>query len=137
MGEQQGEDERMQRGRFTFDNYLGMVLFALLWESLAYAFLILLGPQIHSCFCPADVPSCCTPALFLPPWPQVYLLASLAVLTLSLVVVLVGIILGRTRRTTVDANVVYALMLCPFLTLVFLGVVASIVSLLALTVWPA
>jgi hypothetical protein len=59
----------------------------------------------------------------------------LVLLAISLPVSMAGIILGRQRRTRVDANLVYALELCPFLTLVFLGVVACIVYSLGLTAW--
>jgi hypothetical protein len=60
----------------------------------------------------------------------VYAVIVTVTLTISLLVALSGIILGRTRRMTIDANLVYALELCPFLTLVFLGVVASILAVL-------
>jgi hypothetical protein len=53
----------------------------------------------------------------------------IVLLGISMLVAIVGIILRRTRRSTIDVYLVYALELCPFLTLVFLGVVGSIVYL--------
>ena len=124
-GWQQAKDESMRR-RFSFDNYLGMVLFAMIGVCFLCGNILLLGPQIHQCMCPVNVPSCCTPPLLQPTWLRVYAVVFVAVLTMSLLVALMGIILGRKQQTTVDANLVYALQLCPFLTLVFLGVVTSI-----------
>jgi len=131
------------RRRFSFDNYLGMILFALLgegfWWVLIFAFL--LAP--HMIFCGCDVETkpvtgwgCCGQQQV--PWPiQAYPILFIVLLAISLLVSLAGIFLGRSRRTTIDANLVYALELCPFLMLVFLGVVASIVYSLGFTAWWA
>ena len=129
------------RRRFAFDNYLGMTLFALLgegfWWVLIFAFL--LAPRMPFCGCPVETRpptgwGCCGQ---LPvPWPiQAYPVLFMVLMGMSLLVSLVGIILGRTRRTRVGANLVYALKLCPFLMLVFLGVVACIVFSLGFTAW--
>lgn len=119
--------------RFSFDNYLGMVLLAMVCVCFMCSSSILLGPQVHACMCPVNVPPCCTPPFLQPTWLRVYAVVFIAVLTMSLLVALMGIIMGRRRQTTVDTNLVYALTLCPFLTLVFLGVVTSILFVVVST----
>ena len=124
--------------RFSFDNYLGMVLFALLCTCFLYAVAIWLGPGIHACFCPerlvgaASSPGwgCCG-LLPEPGVMQALPTIFIVLLALSLLVAVVGIILGRTRRTTIDMYLVYGLELCPFLTLVFVGIVGCIVFLIS------
>ena len=128
------------QGRFSFDNYLGMTLFALLAEGFWWVliFVFLLAPRLVFCGCPVETKpvtgwGCCGQPV---PWLiQAYPILFLVFLAISLPVSIAGIILGRKRRTTVDANLVYALQLCPFLMLVFLGVVACIVYSLGLTAW--
>jgi hypothetical protein len=127
----------MQR-RFSFDSYLGMVLFALLCTCLLGAAVILLGPQIDDCFCgvepvksaPNTVWVCCRqepePGLL-----RVYPILFIVLLGISVLVAVAGIVLGRTRRARMDVHLLYTLELCPFLTLIFLGVVGSIVYLYA------
>jgi hypothetical protein len=55
----------------------------------------------------------------------------IVLLAISLLVAVAGIILGRARQTTMDVYLVYALELCPSLTLVFLGIVGCIVFLIS------
>jgi hypothetical protein len=122
----------MQR-RFTFDNYLGMALFAVLCTCVLFATAILLGPQIHACFCPMRLVGESSPGwgccgqLPVPGVIQAFPILCAALLGISLLVAALGIVLGQTRRTTIDLCLVYALELCPVLTLVFLGVVGCIV----------
>ena len=131
------------RTRFSFDSYLGMILFALLGEGFWWVlmFVFFLAPHMPICGCPAETRpvtgwGCCGQ---LPvPWPvQAYPILFMVLLGMSLFVSLVGIILGRIRRTTIDANLVYVLELSPFLMLVFLGVVACVVYSLSFTAWWA
>lgn len=137
---EQAEVKHMH-GRFSFDNYLGMTLFALLaegfWWLLIFDFF--LAPRVVFCGCPVETKpvtgwGCCG-QLQVPWLIQAYPILFLVLLAISLPVSIAGISLGRKRGTTVDANLVYALELCPFLMLVFLGVVACIVYTLSFRAW--
>jgi len=55
----------------------------------------------------------------------------MVLLGISVLVAVAGIVLGRTRRARMDVDLLYTLELCPFLTLIFLGVVGCVVYLYA------
>src|SRR5215472_10560542 len=98
----------MQR-RFSFDNYLGMTIFALMGEVFWWVliFVFLQAMLMPFCGCPVETKpvtgwGCCGE---LPvPWPiQAFPILSMSLLAISLLVSITGIILGRTRRSRVDA----------------------------------
>jgi hypothetical protein len=138
QGVKQRTGIELRQTRFSFDNYLGMVLFALVSTCFLYAVVILLGPQMSACFCPAEPVGAassprwgCCGLLPEPGVIQALPIVFFVLLAISLLVAVVGIILGRTRRTTIDVYLVYALELCPFLTLIFVGIAGCIVFLIS------
>jgi hypothetical protein len=127
----------MQRGLFTFGNYLTLVVYALVFEVLGYAALVvLLAPQLDTCFCPVQrdlrvgtVTWRCCQAPTVPSGVLLWVVHAFpflcaALMALSLLVAVVGFNLEHTARRRIDVRVVYALKLCPLLTVVFLGMVA-------------
>jgi hypothetical protein len=67
---------------------------------------------------------------------QAFPILFVALMATSLLAAVAGIYLGRAPRRRIDAHVVYALKLCPLLTLVFLGIVGLASILYSVGWWP-
>jgi hypothetical protein len=100
---------------------------------------VLLGPQIVACFCPVypnPCPCAHKPSPYVPvpvvAFVQMYPVLSIALLVISVLVAVVGFSLARETPRRLPATVIQVLQFCPLITLVMVGLVASI---LAVTLW--
>jgi hypothetical protein len=118
---------------------LDLVVIALVCSVTLNGFAVLLGPQIAACFCPVYPNPC--PCARTPPYSpvpvvafvQMYPVLSVALLVISVLGAVVGFSLARETPRRLPVTVIQALQFCPLITLVLVGVVASI---LAVTLWP-